>query len=122
YPDGISIIKSSEPTDEEELLPDDLIPTEQQSLLERIDVDALIKQMRGEGGLEITDRKYRLKFYRNCFVGFEAVKWLMKTQKATQAEAIRLGQMLVEQKVIHHVEDQHDFKDGYLFYRFYLDE
>ncbi|NER21299.1 MAG: mechanosensitive ion channel [Symploca sp. SIO1C2] len=122
YPDGISLIKSSEPIDVEELLPDDLIPTEQQSLLERVDRDALIKQMRGEGGLEITDRKYRLKFYRNCFVGFEAVKWLMKTQKATQAEAIRLGQMLVEQKIIHHVEDQHSFKDGYLFYRFYQDE
>ncbi|NEP08973.1 MAG: mechanosensitive ion channel [Symploca sp. SIO2C1] len=122
YPDGVRVIESSDPADAEELIPEYLIPTEQKNLLERVDLDALVKQMRGDGGLEIIDRKYRLKFYRKCFVGFEAVKWLMKTQKATQVEAIRLGQMLVEQKIIHHVEDQHSFKDGYLFYRFYIDE
>ncbi|NET55726.1 MAG: mechanosensitive ion channel [Symploca sp. SIO2E6] len=119
YPDGVTVIENLVPADAEELVPEYFIPTEPKNLLEKIDLDTLVNQMRSPGGLEIRDRKYRLKSYHNCFVGFEAVKWLMKTQKATKEEAIRLGQMLLEQKIIHHVEDQHDFKDAYLFYRFY---
>ena len=86
------------------------------------DIDQLIEQMRGAKGLEISDRRFRTTVYPNCFVGQEAVSWIVQTQKATPDEAVRLGQALVEKGIIHHVTDDHAFKDEYLFYRFYADE
>ncbi len=87
-----------------------------------IDIERLTEQMRGPGGVVIQDRRYRLNVYPRCFVGTETVDWLMQTQKATREEAIRLGQTLLEQGVIHHVLDEHPFEDEYYFYRFYCDE
>ena len=55
-------------------------------------------------------------------MGSEAVSWLIQHEKATLAEAIAIGQLMIEQNIIHHVLDEHDFKNEPLFYRFYLDE
>ncbi|MEO0374386.1 MAG: mechanosensitive ion channel domain-containing protein [Cyanobacteria bacterium P01_A01_bin.17] len=85
-----------------------------------LDLETLATQMRA--GLSITDRRYRLNLYSQCFVGSEAVDWLMETQKATKEEAIRLGQALMSKGIIHHVLDEHPFADAYLFYRFSSDE
>ncbi|MGF1602636.1 MAG: mechanosensitive ion channel domain-containing protein [Thermosynechococcaceae cyanobacterium] len=85
-----------------------------------LDLDTLAEQMRS--GISIQDRRHRLNLYPRCFVGSDAVAWLMETQKATQQEAIRLGQRLMEKGMIHHVLDEHPFTDAYLFYRFYADE
>ncbi len=93
----------------------------QQSLTEA-EIAALVTQMRGKDGLEIKDRRYGLSFYSKCFVGSEAVDWLIQTQKATREEAMRIGQMLVELGMIHHVTDEHPFEDEHLYYRFYVDE
>jgi len=46
----------------------------------------------------------------------------MQKQSCTREEAIQLGQLLIEQGIIHHVYDEHPFRDGYVFYRFYTDE
>ncbi len=81
----------------------------------------LVDQMLGPEGLEITDRWYQLKLYRNCFVGSEAVKWLMQSQGISRELAIRTGQRLIERDIIHHVVDDIGFDDEYLFYRFTLD-
>lgn len=86
------------------------------------EIRQLVNKMRGENGLEIKNRNYRLKTYPKCFIGSEAVQWLMKTYQTSKAEAIKLGQNLIEQRIIHHVTDDHDFKSDNLFYRFYLDE
>ncbi len=86
------------------------------------DIDELVTQMRGSHGVAIQERRYRFNTYANCFVGSEAVDWLMHHQKATREEAIRLGQTLVDRGIIHHVLDEHPFADGHLFYRFYADE
>jgi len=85
-----------------------------------LDLDTLAGQLRSS--ISIEDRRYRLNLYPRCFVGSEAVAWLMTTQKATKVEAIRLGQALIDRKIIHHVLDEHAFADAYLFYRFYSDE
>ncbi len=92
---------------------DQLSPTELQ---------ILVSQMRGSNGVEIRDRRFGLHVYPRCFVGTEAVNWLMQTQLASREEAVRLGQTLMEQGLLHHVTDEHFFKDDYLFYRFYADE
>ncbi len=86
------------------------------------EIERLVTQMRGAQGLAISDRRFRLTVYPKCFVGSEAVTWMVKTQKATREAAVRLGQQLVEQGIIHHVIDEHSFKDENFFYRFYEDE
>ncbi|MGJ3249052.1 MAG: mechanosensitive ion channel domain-containing protein [Elainellaceae cyanobacterium] len=86
------------------------------------ELDLLMSQLRGEQGIEIKDRRYGLRIYTQCFIGSEAVDWLMSHQKATRDEAIRIGKILVERGIIHHVTDEHTFEDRYLFYRFYDDE
>ena len=85
-------------------------------------LDSLILRMRGSGGLMIKDRRYKLKAYSKCFVGAEAVDWLMKNLDVSQQEAVRIGKRLLHRGIIHHVLDEQDFKNDYLFYRFYADE
>ena len=82
----------------------------------------LVDQMRGPNGLEIKDRWYHLRCYPKCFVGREAVKWLIRSQKVSRELAIRIGQRLIERNIIHHVVDDLGFDDEYLFYRFHVDE
>ena len=42
--------------------------------------------------------------------------------RISRKEAVMLGQRLMDVKHIHHVVDDHEFKDGHFFYRFYWDE
>ncbi|MBC6417985.1 MAG: hypothetical protein GDA44_03920 [Prochloron sp. SP5CPC1] len=78
--------------------------------------------MRDKGGVTVKDRLYFLKKYPRCFVGQEAVEWLKNCLHISTAEALGIGQRLVNEKWIHHVCDEHYFEDGYLFDRFYVDE
>ena len=84
-------------------------------------VDALASQlwerMRSSGGLDVRDRIHRLRSYGECFVGREAVDWLVRHQRVGREEAVRLGQRLAALGLIRHVLDEHDFKDAELFYR-----
>ena len=86
------------------------------------EIEALVKAMRGEEGVEITSRAYRFKRYRFCFIGSEAVDWLVEKQHCSRQEAVGFGQLLIEKGIIHHVADEQFFVDGYYFYRFYADE
>lgn len=86
------------------------------------EIEDIVKNIRSQQGIEIKDCRYRLNTYSNCFVGQELVTWLTKNSGYTREQAIELGQILIEKKVIHHVTDQHNFSDDYLFYRFYIDE
>lgn len=87
-----------------------------------LNIDVLTERMRAPGGLDIKDRRHRLSVYSKCFVGAEAVNWLMQSLDLTRDEAVRLGQSLVERRLVHHVLDEHPFRDGNYFYRFYADE
>ena len=87
-----------------------------------INIDTLVAEMRGPNGVSIKDRQHRWDVYLKCFVGSEAVKWLMGTQKLNLNQAIYMGQLLIDRGLIHHVLDRHNFKNEYLFYRFYEDE
>jgi hypothetical protein len=78
--------------------------------------------MRGNEGIEIKDRKYRLTTYHQCFIASEVVQCMEKKYILSKSEAIRLAQELIDLKIIHHVTDNHEFKNDYLFYRFYIDE
>ncbi len=82
----------------------------------------LVERMHGPGGLVIADRRHHLALYRRCFVGREAVDWLVAREGLTRDEAVRLGQRLVEHGLVHHVLDEHPFRDAPFFYRFRADE
>jgi len=90
--------------------------------LEQIDLQELVSQMRGHRGVSIKNRDYNLRFYPKTFVGKEAVSWFKKNLSLSIDEAVRLGQKLVDKKIVHHVLDQHAFKNEFIFYRFYCDE
>jgi small-conductance mechanosensitive channel len=87
-----------------------------------LDLEQLAARMRGADGVAIADRRHLLSLYPRCFVGADAVDWLMRTEDLARDEAIRLGQRLVDRGLLHHVLDEHPFRDGPLFYRFYADE
>ncbi len=86
------------------------------------EIKILTNQMRGQNGIEIKNRWYSLKLYPKCFIGSEAVEWFIKTQQVTREESIQIGEILIARQIIHHVHNEHNFKDEYLFYRFYIDE
>merc|ERR1712154_331782 len=69
--------------------------------------------------LDIKDRKWHFKVYRQCFVGSEAVETMIQFKFAsTKVEAIDFGNRLLKFGIIEHVEKDHSFKDEFYFYRF----
>ena len=75
-------------------------------------------------GLEVRDRRFRLKTYQTCFVASEAVDFMMQNQIVdSRQEAVKLGLRLQKKMGFwHHVCDDHDFDDRYLFFRFAADD
>ena len=68
--------------------------------------------------VKLSDRSYRLKTYKQCFVGSEAVDYLVESgATATREDAVLLGNAFIEMHMIEHVLRDHAFKDEYLFYR-----
>lgn len=116
-PQDSSVVASVEPLTEQSLA-----TTSSGKGLAAVDIEALVTAMREPGGLEIKDRRDHLNFYPACFIGSEAVEWLVQTHNCTREEAIQLGQILIERRIIHHVLDEYPFRDDYFFYSFYVDE
>ena len=73
-----------------------------------------------EHGVPVRDRKYHARSYPKCFVGKEAVSFMVKAGMATsREEAVKLGLTLCNEfNLFEHVCREHEFKDGYYFYRF----
>lgn len=82
------------------------------------ELETLRQQMLGTNGLDISDRRYRLRVYPDCFVGSEAVDWLVQTQDLSRVQAVQVGRRLVRRNIIRHVLDDQNFADEYYFYRF----
>jgi small-conductance mechanosensitive channel len=86
------------------------------------EITRVIERLRSEGGIAIRDRRHLLATHPRCFVGREAVDWLVRHEHVSRGEAVALGQRLVELGVVHHVLDEHPFRDGHFFYRFREDD
>ena len=87
-----------------------------------LDVTEVAGRMRGAGGVEVGSRRYLLKTYPKCFTGIQAVNWLAENFQLSRPLAVKLGERMLEAGILHHVADDHDFKDGEFFYRYYADE
>ena len=97
--------------------------TELEASLEPNQLETLSAKVRGV--LDIRDRRHGFppRKYAKCFVGNEAVKTLVEEDIAhDEADAIRIGNLLLSAGVFHHVQHAHPFKSEYLFYRFASDE
>ena len=87
------------------------------------DLIELTKQVKGI--VDIQDRTYGIppKTYAMCFVGSEAVDALLREEIANdEADALRIGNMMLNAGVFNHVQQAHPFENKYLFYRFTSDE
>jgi len=73
-----------------------------------------------KAGVEVKERKYRLKSYPNCFIGQEAVDWmLVNLPIRDREEAVQLGNKLLAAGYVKHAVDANKiFKDGDHYYYF----
>mmetsp|Transcript_16424 Transcript_16424/g.19617 ORF Transcript_16424/g.19617 Transcript_16424/m.19617 type:complete len:389 (+) Transcript_16424:110-1276(+) len=84
------------------------------------DLRALGSLMQNDSEL-VYERRYNFKKYHNCFVGSEAVSWLVEKKISPDREAaVELGNLMLKEGILHHVTHEHAFKDEKLFYRFIL--
>ena len=98
-------------------------PEEVDIALERSSLEELAAQIRS--AVDIRNRRYGFppRTYANCFVGEEAVQKLVDEEIASDAaDAVRLGNLLLNAGLLHHVQNAHPFENAYLFYRFAADE
>jgi hypothetical protein len=98
------------------------VATKSQTDNNRISLRQLGLEMRSEKGVDIKTRRHKLKLYQRCFLGNEAVDWIVQRVKVSRQDAVILGQKMLEKGIIHHVLDEHKFKDEGLFYRFKDDD
>lgn len=82
----------------------------------------LVEEMRSPQGVKIETRSqsFRLPYLR-CFVGKEAVDWIQNRLNISRADAIALGQRLIDDNWVRNLSDRQPFQDAELFYQFYLD-
>jgi hypothetical protein len=85
------------------------------------DADELVKQMRKPPpvGLPLMNPRWHLKLHYNCFCGYEMVDWLLRIFQDidTREEATVFGNELLRRRIIAHITDKHDFRDGNYFYQ-----
>lgn len=61
---------------------------------------------------------HMLRPHEKVMVGSEAVDWLVKNSIApTREAAVHIGQRMVAKHFFHHVYREHNFEDGFLFFR-----
>eukprot|EP00742_Colponemidia_sp_Colp-10_P004047 GILJ01004317.1.p1 GENE.GILJ01004317.1~~GILJ01004317.1.p1 ORF type:complete len:708 (+),score=107.78 GILJ01004317.1:290-2413(+) len=82
---------------------------------------ALCTVMRSK--LDIRDRRWRFTVYRKCFVAADAIAWMQAEGLVeTVAEAVKLGEQMVESKLIRCLLDNKPFGCNSRFYRFTADD
>lgn len=85
--------------------------------------DEVYSRMRHpETGFKVADRRWRLLQYPKCFIGSEAVQWMVENMELDQVAAIQTGQHLMDAGIMHHVTHSEPFSDNYHFFRFQEDD
>lgn len=81
------------------------------------DLRQLWQRLGSRGGLDIRDRIYWLRTYRNCFIGREAVDWMVRQLGMQRSDAVVVGKRMLALGLFEHVMQEHDFEDAELYYR-----
>lgn len=96
--------------------------TEQPSNAESDDKELEELTAKLRSNLEIKDRKYLMTTYPQCFVGSEAVTFMVENGiTSSRSDAVELGKLLMAADVIRHVTNDHEFKDENKYYSFSAD-
>lgn len=96
--------------------------TEQPSNAEPDDKELEELTAKLRSNLEIKDRKYLMTTYPQCFVGSEAVTFMVENGiTSSRSDAVELGKLLMAADVIRHVTNDHEFKDENKYYSFSAD-
>lgn len=90
--------------------------------ISRISVRQIATQMRSDKGVEVKTRRHKLKLYQRCFLGNEAVDWIVEKVKVSRPDAVKIGQKMMEKGLVNNVANEQQFKDENLFYRFNEDQ
>ena len=77
---------------------------------------ALWQRMGSTGGVDVRDRLHLLRAYPRCFVGRQALDWIVRQHGVSRGEALRQARALLALGLVRHVLDEHDFEDAELFY------
>ena len=77
----------------------------------------VLSNIAGKDGFDIADRAYLATEYSDCFIGKDAVDWLVERYRCSRKAAVQIGQMLADLGYISHVTKEHEFKDAALFYQ-----
>ncbi|ETO01036.1 hypothetical protein RFI_36404, partial [Reticulomyxa filosa] len=82
-----------------------------------LDLEDIAKQI--AENVEIKDRTYHFKMYKQWFVGSDVVQYFIATGLAKNvSEAVWLGNVLIKEDYIKHVAYAHGFKNEKLLYEF----
>jgi hypothetical protein len=75
-------------------------------------------------GVDVGTHIFHFKRYKRCFIGSEAVDYMVNSNMATnRKDAVLLGQRLSEElNLFHHVKREHKFSDDFKFYRYPEDD
>jgi serine/threonine protein kinase len=85
------------------------------------DLGALAERMRA--GVAVKSRSYRLRSFDACFVGRDAVDWLIEQRVVqTRDTAVVLGEVLRKAAHFRSLQGATQFADDGLYYRFAVDE
>ncbi|XAR48595.1 hypothetical protein NMG60_11031470 [Bertholletia excelsa] len=68
--------------------------------------------------IPVTDRFYKMRRFTNCFLGSDAVDFLLEDQHLEREEAVEFGQKLASKFFFQHVLEENLFEDGNHMYRF----
>mmetsp|Transcript_14472 Transcript_14472/g.30969 ORF Transcript_14472/g.30969 Transcript_14472/m.30969 type:complete len:670 (-) Transcript_14472:406-2415(-) len=72
--------------------------------------------------ISIADRKYGGTVYERCFIGEEAVRWMVESGVATNPRsAVALANRMRQAGLVQHVHNEHLFENANLFYTFNLE-
>lgn len=86
--------------------------------VDEVDLGTVLAALHGRDGVDIGDRLYLGKTYRACWVGSDAVDWLVKRHSMTRTDAWLVLHRLMQFGVFEHVTNERPMIDGAFFYRF----
>lgn len=86
--------------------------------VDHLNLGKIYAELRAKQGVAVADRSYLGKIYPQCWIGSEAVDWLVARNQLARHEAWMVLQRLEQFGLLEHVVQEHDVKDGMYYYRF----
>lgn len=84
----------------------------------RLNLGKIHAELSAKHGVAVADRSHLGKVYPDCWIGSEAVDWLVARYKLARHEAWMVLQRLAQFGLLEHVLQEHDIQDSEYYYRF----